>query len=130
MIIWVSFLVWCVFSIVEGIRDGIFYFHYNHKFPRTFNEHIIFIIERSLMAGVLIYVTNWWFIIPMVLSFSFIHNGVYYTTRNHLDNNLYEKKFWDQSETSTSIFTDIMTPLVRTVLFLLSLVSLLIINYL
>ena len=130
IILWLSFLVWCLFSAVEGVRDGIFYHYYNHKFPKTFNEHIIFVLERGIMMGVLVYVTNWWFLIPMILSFSFIHNGIYYTTRNQLNEDLYDKKWWDQSETSSSFFTDIMTPTVRTILFLASICFLVAINYL
>ena len=38
----------------------------------------------------------------IVLMFSFIHNGVYYIQRNKLDPNIYMRKFFDSSTTSSA----------------------------
>lgn len=123
----ISFLIWCFYSIIDGIRDGIFYHSYNYSIKRLFNEHIIFVIQRLIVSIILIlYSQNILLIMPLILSFSFFHNGAYYTTRHILNkktynyDNLYKKKWFAQSTTSTSVFTKYMTPLVRTILFLLS----------
>ena len=126
-IIIVSFLIWCIYSVIDGIRDGIFYFSYNHNIKRLFNEHIVFVIQRLIVSLTLCLLSqNMWLLISFILSFSFIHNGSYYTIRHILNkkiyyyDNTYKKGWFDQSTTSTSFWTKYMTPLNRTILFLLS----------
>ena len=125
--IWIVFLIWCLYSIVEGIRDSLFYHFYNHNIKRLFNEHIVFVIQRSIVSLILCLLSqNIWILIPFILSFSFFHNGSYYTSRYYLNKKtygydyLYTKKWFSQSTTSTSKFTKYMTPVVRAMLFLLS----------
>ena len=133
--IWMSFLIWCLYSFIDGIRDSIFYHHYDHNIKKLFNEHIVFVIQRLIVSLTLCLISqNIWLLIPFVLSFSFIHNGSYYTSRHYLNKKtynydyLYKRKWFDQSTTSTSVFNKYMTPLVRIILFLLSIGLLIIID--
>lgn len=133
--IYISFLIWCLYSIIEGIRDSIFYHQYNHTFERVLNEHIVFVVQRLIVSLILCLMSqNIWLLIPFILSFSFIHNGSYYTSRHYLNkksynyDNLYKKKWFSQSTTSTAVFTKYMTPLVRTILFLISITLLIMID--
>ena len=63
------------------------------------------------------------------LAFSFLHNGMYYWSRNALDERIYTKKWFDQSSTSTAKSTNFFTPQIRTIFFIISLIALAIINY-
>ncbi len=125
--IYICFLIWILYSVIEGIRDAIFYHHYNLKSERLFNEHIVFVIQRLIVSVILCLLSNnWLLMISLILSFSFFHNGSYYTMRNYLNkkiyyyDNLYDKKWFAQSTTSISFWTKYMTPLNRTILFLMS----------
>ncbi|MEK6880325.1 MAG: hypothetical protein AABY22_11985 [Nanoarchaeota archaeon] len=127
MNIWLIFLIWILYCIIDGIRDSLFYHHYNLKTERLFNEHIVFVIQRGIVALILLLLSlNIWLIIPFILSFSFFHNGSYYTTRYYLwkrtyyNGGEYNKKWFAQSITSTSFWTKYMTPVNRTILFILS----------
>ena len=119
--IYIIFLVWVLYSIMEGIRDGLFYHYKNHNIKRLFNEHIIFTIQRGIVSIFLILLSkNLLLIIPFILGFSFIHNGSYYTMRNILNKEIYKRKWFDQSTTSTSFWTKYMNPYVRIILFIIS----------
>ena len=117
-----SFIIWGLYSIFEGIREAIFYHYKNHNIKRLFNEHIIFTIQRGIVFIILILLSkNILLLISFILCFSFIHNGSYYTMRNILNKEIYKRKWFDQSTTSTSFWTKYMTPLNRTILFIVSL---------
>jgi len=126
--IYICFLIWALYCIIDGVRDAIFYHHYNLHSKRLFNEHIIFVIQRSMVCFMLFYLSdfNFLLLLSLTLNFSFFHNGSYYTTRHILKkkiynyDNLYSKKWFAQSTTSTSFWTRYMTPLNRTILFLIS----------
>ncbi len=126
--IYIIFSIWCLYSITEGIRDGLFYHHYNLRSKRLFNEHIIFTIQRTIMCFILSYLSdfNILLFLSLLLNFSFFHNGSYYTMRNILNkktynyDNLYKKKWFAQSTTSSSFWTKYMTPINRTILFIIS----------
>jgi hypothetical protein len=58
----------------------------------------------------------------MALSSPFWHDGFYYSKRNDLDRNMYKKRFFDQSTSSTALLTKFCTPILRTLYFLFSLI--------
>ena len=103
-------ILFCVWAALEGRREAD-YFHFRWKEPMTKvdDEHLMFTIQRSI---VVIFTTlactlgmGFWGLlgfIPLPLVFSFFHNGYYYVRRNQLDNNIYQKGWWDQSTTTTA----------------------------
>lgn len=137
------YVLWLMFSFLEGKREA-FYFSAKMKLPtgtvlnsftsKGDNEHVLFTIQRSVVllilslglclfnsiSGLRLDVIT---ISACICAFSFIHDGEYYTTRNYLDG-IYPKKWFDQSTTSTAL-TDkfsVMTPLNRSVLFIVSII--------
>ena len=124
----VVYIVWVTYCVLEGMRDA---YMYNVKDPmrrNDFNEHYIFTAQRTLVLGIL--VSIWWQIIIIgPLAFSFFHNGMYYTCRHWLDNRLYPETWFDQSYTSTAKTTEFFTPGGRTIFFVLSLITLAVINF-
>lgn len=122
------------YSAFEGWREGI-YWHvkigsrFHDWFPKT-EEHIIFSIQRAivlLMGGILLFFTgmSWWLTLLSVLGcalvFSFMHNGAMYMTRNKLDSTVYHKGWMDQSTSSVAKTTKFMTPISRTIQFVIGL---------
>ena len=119
------------FSAMEGWREGI-YWHvkigsrYYDWFPEV-EEHRIFVGLRAvvvLMGSSLLFFNMAWYLvlasmIGYALVFSFMHNGIMYLTRNNLDSNNYPKRFWAQSTSSVAKTTKFMTPVSRTIQFVI-----------
>lgn len=131
----IAYLLWVVYSILEGKREA-YYFSYKmrtslaqKKPAKVINEHVMFTYQRMLvvaLACVSCY-TDWVNAILVVAclgaSFPFFHDGMYYVTRKELDN-LYPKGWFDQSTTSTA-WSDkkhLLDPIPRTVFFGISVV--------
>lgn len=123
-------LIWILYSILEGFREG-FYWHFkaNSRRDCNFEIHPIFSLQRGivlLLAGWGLFLTMGWIsvisIISMMLIFSFFHNGTYYKTRNKLDDRLYPNGWSDQSTTSTAKMTKIMTYRNRTVFMIIGII--------
>lgn len=131
MIMLLSLILWVVFCIFEGIREGNYWHQVNitSKYPK-YNIHALFLAQRILFAYSLSFnnaiLLN---LLIMALTFSFIHNGTYYTTRYFLSNKtIYKKTWFDQSKSSTAVLTDIMTPIGRSIFFLMGIAIFIILN--
>lgn len=131
MTIFLSLILWIVFCVFEGIREGNYWHHVNITsiYPK-YNIHALFLSQRLLVAYSLSFNSNVLLsLLIMALIFSFIHNGVYYTTRYFLSNKtIYKKTWFDQSKSSTSVLTDVMTPIGRSIFFLIGVVTFIILN--
>lgn len=84
--------------------------------------HVMFMCTRivmalffSFMAGHILFFLLAFFFIP------FFHDGMYYMERDVLDRGVYPKGWWSHSSTSTAFMTKFLTPVVRTLLFLIGL---------
>lgn len=132
-IILCSYLLWLVYSTIEGIREG-YYWHYTLKMKQV-GMHTWFTIQRSLFLSTLVLgflvfqvsiLNTVLMAVSCILAFSFFHNGALYTTRNLLDSKsrfpVYPHRWLDQSTTSTAFWTKYQTPLIRTTLFIISLI--------
>ena len=128
----VTNIVWILYSILEGFREGFFWhFKSNSRRDCKFEIHPIFAAQRGIVLsiigmylycniGLLYSIVS---ILSMMLIFSFFHNGTYYYTRNKLDDKIYTKRWSDQSSTSTAKLTKIMTYRNRTIFMILGLLS-------
>lgn len=126
MILIILSLTWIFFSALEGKRDASFY-HANmtSSNPVKENIHWVFSVTRGIVWSLIIIITLYeypnqitfsdlWDLLPslpilstvfavsLTLIFSFVHNGMYYFTRNRIDSNIYPKGFWDASVSSTA----------------------------
>lgn len=117
MLLTILNVIWVLYSLLEGFREGFFWEYRNNSTKQyKFEIHPIFSLQRGIVLiiiGLLLFNSISWIsiinIIGMMLIFSFFHNGTYYYTRNKLDNNIYKLKWRDQSTTSTAKMTKIMT---------------------
>lgn len=103
---------WIVSCLAEGKRDAFFYHNRNSSTnPDHHNIHWIFSVERFIIWALItalyshhnFYFSTGVFSLGIILVFSFLHNGMYYATRNNLDKNVYPKRWWDTSTTSESL---------------------------
>jgi len=115
-------ILFCSWAALEGRREAD-YFHFRWKDPmtRVEDEHLMFTIQRSIVAilatvACTLFTGLWGLLgfIPLPLVFSFFHNGYYYVRRNQLDDSIYQKGWWDQSTTTTAKVS--FGPVTRTVL--------------
>jgi len=108
LILLASFL----WAFLEGKREAQ-YFHYKWSLPnptKVKDEHLHFTIQRSLyvilssIVASLLY--QYWsgiiMLISIALTFSFFHNGSYYLRRNQLNNEIYKKRWFGESTTTTA----------------------------
>lgn len=148
MILIILFIIWILFGCLEGRRDASFY-HANMKTsdPVKENLHWLFTMTRGIVLGLITWITLYaypnqitlsdlWNLLPslplpstmfaisLMFIFSFVHNGVYYFTRNRLDSNVYPKGFWDDSKSSTARFE--ISAKTRTILAIIGVVGIVI----
>lgn len=128
---------WFIFALFEGITEARLW-HYKY---RVYGESIVktdshthFVIQRGivlLLVSFVVYLGNDLWVaslsfIANALTFSFIHNGMMYTHRNYLSTNdkgreIYPKEWFDQSTNSNALTTKFMTPVSRTIQFVVGL---------
>ena len=101
----VILLVWGIYSIMEGMREGYYYDAFMRSDKRYPNIHWIYFLQRGIFLFV-IGISMDSAILPISLAFifPFIHDGAYYAQRNDLDVRFYPKRFKDDSSTSTAFF--------------------------
>jgi len=123
-----AYIIWVLYSMLEGIKEAFLYNlrDYNKKNP--INEHIVFTIQRAVVLILVCYI-DWRIMFIAPFAFPFFHDGAYYTTRNLLNNRIYPKRWFDQSNSSTARSTDFFTAEIRTIFAVISAVFTGIIQY-
>lgn len=116
------FILWCLYSIMEGYREAQYYDSlwkgYSKIYIEPVNLHTAYTLQRILVLGIICFTDfNWW-LISLPLVFSFLHDGSYYFTRNKLNRSIYKKGWFAQSTTSTAWSTKFLTPVIRTIMFI------------
>lgn len=105
-----SVILFSVFAILEGVRDGYFW-HYAFRdigIDRNKMVHRWFWLTRFIVACCIS--TDPYFLAFAALSFSFFHNGFYFITRNHISiPTIYDKGFMDDSTTDQSFWGFLFT---------------------
>ena len=120
-------LILSFYSFLDGIKDAIFYYLKNPEKKLKYNEHIFFFIMRFLFGMIIcLYLEEPTTIVNFGLVFSYIHNGVYYTTREIIKKGTYPKYWYDHSSTSTAKTTKLLTPEIREFLFVIGIYTYLI----
>lgn len=128
---------WLIFALFEGLTEARLW-HYKNEHPtkriiKPRDAHIFFAIQRGFVLFVLsfivwlkfeLFLASFIIFVANSLVFSFVHNGAMYAHRNWLsklndnDEEIYPKKWFDQSTTSTALTTKLMTPVSRTIQFI------------
>ena len=140
----ITLFIWIAYSVIEGFREG-YYWHYKNRGNdgNKYEIHPIFSTQRGLVLttmGLLAFLTlhklfgllvglailkSGLFVISLMFIFSFIHNGMYYTTRNILDKKIYNLKWKDHSATSTAKWTNFLNFRNRTIMFVIGMIGVL-----
>ena len=112
-----SLIISLVFTYFTSVFEGYFYTHKAaSNFKDKTNLHPLFVVIRSCLWLSLWLISDINTVLTCIFIFPFLHDGIYYTTREMLVHGIYKKKFFDQSTTSTAFSTRFFTPLVRTIL--------------
>lgn len=124
----IAFLALCAYTCLSGWKDAILW---SKKGAEAFpwNEHIVFVAERAAV-GTLVFVDvpigqKLIVVVCWIFAFSFLHNGFYYETRKRIDKPDY---YWF-SDSTTSTATLEMNATFRTVLFVISVLCVVVNNY-
>lgn len=116
-------LCFVLYSCLEGFREGL-YFHYKtggNLIPVKLNEHIEFAVQRGIVLFIIGYSSNWIYAIGLALIFPFFHDGIYYLTRNKLNNTIYLKGFLDNPSNISTAVMD-FNLITRSLMFIIGLV--------
>ena len=132
----ISIILFIIYSYFEGVREAdYFHFRWKHENEIVKDEHLKFTIQRSVVAilGTIssTILLGWFgllFIPCAALVFTFLHDGAYYKRRNMLDSTVYKNKWFDQTSSSSAKIS--LTPVVRTILFILGISSAIVIDLL
>lgn len=93
-------LFYCFSTICEG---GYFHIRMESGIKLKY-EHTILTLMRSCVWGLFYLICKDWVLtVSMIFIFPFIHDGIYYVTRNKLNPAIYKKGFWDDSTSSTAL---------------------------
>lgn len=105
-----TLLLFSLFSVFEGVREAQ-YFHFRWKHPMEYvkDEHLPFTLLRSIVAiyatVIPILLAKWYAVFTIICFasvFPFFHDGAYYWTRHKLDKTVYNKKWMDQTTSSSA----------------------------
>ena len=119
-------LIWVLYSLTEGVREG-YFAHFENLRRRKCSHDInkLFKMQRLIVLISLAAITLWIFDITsmlfvasgLFLMFSFLHNGSYHCTRNKLDTENYKLGFKDGE--TLRLFSTFRTWRERTIFFLI-----------
>ena len=119
-----------IFAMIEGFVEATTD-HFKIKANEVYNGHLMYRIKTTLMLLSIYTQTNWQTVGCLILTYMFLHDGMYHWKRNDLDNKVYPKKWFDFTKTPIA-FSDklgIGKPIIRTTLFVIGVIGLIIFNY-
>lgn len=126
IILWI---LWNFFMIFDAYKEAHLYYYAIDSKNSIKELHPTYFIQRFivfilLIIPLILLPIIWYkillFISCIILCQPFIHNGMYYHTRNKLNNKIYPKKWFDMSTTSTAKSTKYFTAINRIILFVIS----------
>jgi Ni/Fe-hydrogenase subunit HybB-like protein len=111
----ILFIMGALYACLEGYREAQ-YFHFKYQaqdHSKVGDEHVTFATQRVIVLLLLTIVSGYifnqvaavLFFAACTASFSFFHNGMYYTRRNQITPGLYNKRWADSSDTTTAMIS-------------------------
>lgn len=96
-------IYWILFVLISSILEALAF--HNKLFVK--HIHIYLTILRGCFCVPLAYYSNNlpMFILFCGFSFPFLHDGIYYTTRNLLNSQVYPKRWIDKSTTTNALIS-------------------------
>lgn len=121
--------IWACYAWLSAKFEA-YYYNYASKDPHEKpNLHKLFTIIRFVVITPIWILTSWKALICYIALFPFFHDGSYYTTREQIFKGTYPKKWFAQSTTSTALSTKYFTPVVRTILAIISIIFIILLRY-
>lgn len=98
------------YSILEGFREGKYFYFRNQCFDREhqkYDIHNYFAAQRGIVIILLCIMHKWYVAIGLFFGlsaiFPFFHDGQYYATRNNIKNAIYRKRWKDYGDGSAKM---------------------------
>lgn len=102
-----------LYSVSEGMRDALYYHFKIFRTQVDYHEHSLYVISRAVVVFSLCLLHHYaykagvfsFFCMFVGLSFiySFIHDSIYFTGRNHLDSQVYPKTWRSEATNSNAL---------------------------
>jgi hypothetical protein len=120
-------LIGIAFTLLTSMFEARYFYYKNaNEYLDPYNEHTLFTFIRITFLIPILISVGWIPVLCYAAAFPFLHDGMYYYRRNKLNPLQYPKGWFDQSTTSKAFLTKYMTPVVRTILFVLSIAGLIV----
>ena len=115
------------FYVTKSVAEG-FYFHAKAKSKTSYEKYQHWVLTAiRIPVWILFWMyTNWILTLGMILIFPFLHDGIYYYTRNKLNPFVYTEGFWDDPNPKSSNAVMDFTLLQRTLLAAVGIIVILI----
>jgi hypothetical protein len=121
--------IWIAYAWLSAQFEA-YYFNYAEKDnAEKPNLHKLLTVIRFVVIIPIWILTSWKAVLCYMAIFPFFHDGSYYTTREIIFKGTYPKKWFAQSITSTALSTKFFTPVVRTILAIISIIMIILLRY-
>lgn len=100
-------ILWLIFVVETAMMEAAMFHQIVPNRNPKIDEHSLLTLMR-VTVYICIFRESWYgllFLVPFVLMFPFIHDGVYYTMRNEFDSRIYPLRWKDQSTTTDAKFS-------------------------
>lgn len=122
-----KFLFWLLFVVISAIAEAVIFHHFYtgskpHKEKPRIDEHVwLSLLLAAVFIGIFIDFKPIPNLIICMLTFSFIHDGIYYEVRNFMNPHIFQKGFLDQSTTTDATIS--LGPAARIWLFCMGILA-------
>lgn len=117
-----ALIAWILYACFEGYRESLYWRNYiNLKYSsrgyvvKTKQyEHQLWTAQRAIVLFTVFLASDLKTVATCMFLFPFLHDGMYYLKRNLLNENIYRKRWFAQSNSSTAVLTRFFNPIIRT----------------
>lgn len=99
----ISVISYVLFAGMSGYLEAYFWAEYPNVSQRR--AHVALTVLRLIVMGPVLYYEGWMTCVSIACMFPFIHDGVYYQTRNKINRNVYPHGWMDQSTESGALIS-------------------------
>lgn len=99
----ITTICFLAFALMSGYFEA--YFWNARPRVRQFHTHMMLTWLRFIVILPVLVNVGFWAFACCVLMFPFLHDGMYYRTRNKINSNIYPRGWWDTSYTTGAIIS-------------------------